>query len=97
MEQSDDRPPTDFTNTILGESRQGTTGVLAGPPKRQRIEESITFTEEDARRVQFPHNDAVVLSLNIANYIMRRILVEDRKSTRLNSSHSGESRMPSSA
>ena len=26
-----------------------------------------------------------------------RILLEDRKSTRLNSSHSGESRMPSSA
>ena len=26
-----------------------------------------------------------------------RILAEDRKSTRLNSSHSGESRMPSSA
>ena len=31
------------------------------------------------------------------DYIIRRLLERDRKSTRLNSSHSGESRMPSSA
>ena len=80
MGQSDDRPPTDFTNTISGESRQGTTGVLAGPPKRQRIEESITFTEVDAWGVQFPHNDAIVVSLNIANYDVRRILVDNGSS-----------------
>ena len=80
MEQSDDQPPTDFTNTVSGESRQKTTGVLAGPPKRQRIEESITFTEEDARGVQFLHNDAVVVSLIIANYDVRRILVDNGSS-----------------
>ena len=80
MGQSDDRPPIDFTNTISGESRQGTTDVLDGPPKRQRIEEFITFTKEDARGVQFPHNDAVVVSLNIANYDVRRILVDNGSS-----------------
>ena len=33
----------------------------------------------------------------VAEYRNELIVIEDRKSTRLNSSHSGESRMPSSA
>ena len=33
----------------------------------------------------------------VKNYLNSRFYWEDRKSTRLNSSHSGESRMPSSA
>ena len=40
------------------------------------MEESITFTEEDAREIQFPHNDAVVVSLNIADYDVCHILVD---------------------
>ena len=80
MERSDNRPPTDFANAISEESRQGAAGVLAGPPKRQKIEESITFTEEDAQGVQFSHNDVVVVSLNIANYDVRRILVDNGSS-----------------
>ncbi|XP_073106888.1 uncharacterized protein [Elaeis guineensis] len=79
-ERSDNRPSTDFANTISDESRRGAIGVFAGPPKRQKIEESITFTEEDAQKVQFPHNDAVVVSLNIANYEIHRILVDNRSS-----------------
>ena len=53
---------------------------MAVPPKRQKIEEPITFTEEDAQGVQFPHNDAVVVSLNIANYDVRRMLVDNGSS-----------------
>lgn len=45
------------------------------PTKRQRTEEIITFSEEDAQGVQYPHNDAVVIEINIANYDVRRILV----------------------
>ena len=40
----------------------------------------------------------IVFGRNIINFLRRKqIGEEDRKSTRLNSSHSGESRMPSSA
>ena len=80
MEWLDNRPPSDFANTISGGSRQEATNVLAVPPKRQKIEEPITFTEEDAQGVQFPHNDVVVIFLNIANYDVRRILVDNRSS-----------------
>ena len=48
------------------------------------------------------HDSGNVFSINslntiIANAMESSKLGEDRKSTRLNSSHSGESRMPSSA
>ena len=79
-EWPDDRPPTDSANTILGGSRQETTNIPAVSPKRQKTEEPITFTEEDAQGVQFPHNDAVVVSLNIANYDVHRILVDNESS-----------------
>ena len=50
----------------------------------------------------FDHDPSVIAVLDEAQFIGRRVRVwrtgwADRKSTRLNSSHSGESRMPSSA
>ena len=42
-------------------------------------------------------NDSVDLTAGLAAAPKSRPLIRDRKSTRLNSSHSGESRMPSSA
>ena len=40
---------------------------------------------------------ATELKSNLGKYLLLAATEEDRKSTRLNSSHSGESRMPSSA
>ena len=74
---SDDQPSPDFVNVISGESRPEATSTSAAPLKRQKVEEPIAFTEEDAQGVQFPHNDAVVVSLNIANYDVRRILIDN--------------------
>ena len=48
---------------------------------------SITFDEDDRVDIQDPHHDSLVITL----------FISDRKSTRLNSSHSAKSRMPSSA
>ena len=79
-EQHEDRPPIGIINTISGGPRRGATSGSIGPPKRQRTEESITFIEEDAQEIQFPHNDAVVVSLNIADYDVRRILVDSESS-----------------
>ena len=44
-----------------------------------------------------PELDAVVLATPVPTHAELAVRVLDRKSTRLNSSHSGESRMPSSA
>ena len=45
--------------------------------KRWRIKEPIAFTDEDTQGVRFSHNDMVVISLNIANYDVHRILVDN--------------------
>ena len=45
--------------------RSGGYGDLA---KKQKTEKIITFSKEDAQGIQFPHNNAVVVSLNIMNY-----------------------------
>ena len=48
--------------------------------KRQRSKEAITFSEEDTNGVQFLYNDVIVVSLNVANYDVRRILVDNGSS-----------------
>ena len=48
--------------------------------KRQKLEEAITFFEEDAEGVQFLHNDMVVVSLNIINYDVCYILIDNESS-----------------
>ena len=79
-EWPDDQPLPDSINAISRESRREATSIPAASPKRQKVEEPITFTEVDTQGVQFPHNDAVIVSLNIANYDVRRILVDNGSS-----------------
>ena len=38
---------------------------------------AITFTDEDAGRIHHPHNDAIVITLLIADYTTRRVLVDN--------------------
>ena len=40
----------------------------------------ITFTEEDARKVFHPHNDALIVILEIANYSTRHVLIDNGSS-----------------
>ena len=47
---------------------------------KDKYEEVITFFREDAKGIQFSYNDAVVVSLNIKNYNVHRILVDDESS-----------------
>ena len=42
---------------------------------------AIIFTYEDARRLHHPHDDAIVITLTIANYTTRRVLVDNGSST----------------
>ncbi|XP_073109694.1 uncharacterized protein [Elaeis guineensis] len=48
--------------------------------KKQKTEEPITFIEEDVQGVQFLHNDAVVVNLNIINYDAHRVLIDNESS-----------------
>ena len=41
---------------------------------------AITFTDEDAGRIHHPHDDAIVITLLIANYTTRRVLVDNGSS-----------------
>ena len=43
-------------------------------------EQAITFTDEDAGRVHHPHDDAIVITLLIANYTTRRLLIDNGSS-----------------
>ena len=43
-------------------------------------EPTITFTDEDAGRIHHPHDDAIVITLLIADYTTRRVLVDNGSS-----------------
>ena len=47
-------------------------------PKMARINNlDIRFSEEDARRLHHPHDDALVVSLRVRDYNMHRVLVDN--------------------
>ncbi|XP_030964145.1 uncharacterized protein LOC115985331 [Quercus lobata] len=50
------------------------------PKARSTDEQAITFTDEDAERIHHPHDDAIVITLLIADYITRRVLVDNGSS-----------------
>ena len=48
-------------------------------PKMLRIDNPVIgFSENDARRLHHPHDDALVVSLQIGDYNMHRVLVNRR-------------------
>ena len=40
-------------------------------------EQAITFMDEDPRRIHHPHDDAIVLTLLIVDYITRKVLIDN--------------------
>ena len=50
-------------------------------PKMARIDNPvIRFSEEDARRLHHPHDDALVVNLRVRDYNMHRVLVDNGSS-----------------
>ena len=47
---------------------------------RTTDEKAITFMDEDVERVHYPHDDAIVITLLIADYTTRRVLVDNGSS-----------------
>ena len=77
------RPPLGEIRVIIGGTSTGQSSKsrktylkvvqndqLSGRSPRMRTtdEEAITFMDEDAERVHHPHDDAIVITLLIANY-----------------------------
>ena len=46
-------------------------------------EPTINFTNEDARRLHHPHDDAIVITLTITNYTTRRVLIDNGSSANI--------------
>ena len=49
--------------------------------KKKRTKDVISFSENDVKMIQTPHNDAVIVSMMIVNYDIKRVLVDNRSST----------------
>ena len=50
------------------------------PRERTIDKQAITFTEDEAKRIHYPHNDAIVITLLIADYTTRRVLMDNGSS-----------------
>ena len=50
---------------------------------RTTDKQAITFTDEDAKKVQHPHDDAIVIISLIADYTTRKVLVDNGSSTNI--------------
>uniref|UniRef100_A0A2N9HNT3 Uncharacterized protein n=1 Tax=Fagus sylvatica TaxID=28930 RepID=A0A2N9HNT3_FAGSY len=55
--------------------------VVQRPPKNVRLDDQIiSFSEEDARGTHQPHDDALVITINIAGFTRRRVMVDNGSS-----------------
>ena len=55
--------------------------ISGRPPRMIREDEpAIIFTNEDARRLHHPHDDAIIITLVIGNYTTRRVLIDNESS-----------------
>jgi hypothetical protein len=55
--------------------------VVQRPPKNVRLyDQIISFSEEDARGTHQPHDDTLVITINIAGFTTRRVMVDNGSS-----------------
>ncbi|XP_065617618.1 uncharacterized protein LOC136062473 [Quercus suber] len=79
MEESS-RPPFGEIRVIIGSTSTGQSSKskkMYLKVTRQTDEPTISFTDEEAERIHHPHNDAIVITLLIVDYITRRVLVDN--------------------
>uniref|UniRef100_A0A2N9GGQ7 Reverse transcriptase/retrotransposon-derived protein RNase H-like domain-containing protein n=1 Tax=Fagus sylvatica TaxID=28930 RepID=A0A2N9GGQ7_FAGSY len=55
--------------------------VVQRPPKNVRLDDQIiSFSEEDVRGTHQPHDDALVITMNVAGFTTRRVMVDNGSS-----------------
>lgn len=76
LEELTERPASGNVGTIIGR-------IAGGSPSKwlkiEEVDEVITFMWADAG-VQYPHDDLMVISLNIVNYDVNCVFVDNRSS-----------------
>ena len=64
-------------NMIIGGEIPKEKRIKRTQKKKYRLS-NITFGQEDGQHVQYPHNDALVISAHIQNFLVKRLLIDDR-------------------
>ena len=49
-------------------------------PKKRKTDDEITFSEADLKGIKYPHDNFIVVALNIFNYDVHHVLVGNRSS-----------------
>ncbi|XP_070039843.1 uncharacterized protein [Nicotiana tomentosiformis] len=85
-----EEPPRQTINLIFGGNEiNGVTFMAAKKMKvsithsKRLRQDDITFTEEDADGLLLPHNDAMVISLNVLDSKIKRVVVDPRSSANI--------------
>ncbi len=61
----------------------GDTARMARMPLRKESVEQIVFTDQDLEGVQLPHSDALVITLRIGKFNVKRILIDPGSSAEI--------------
>ena len=69
-----------FRSLRKATQRQVNSVHMIPPFKQRRMNQDMTFNKADARGVRQPHNDPLVIMLNIEGFNTKRILVDNRSS-----------------
>ena len=80
-EETHAQPMVGMINMISTGSRLWETDDLESSSKCQQGDDDIIFFKEDLQEVQTPRNDATIIFMTIANYDVKRYLVDNRSST----------------
>ena len=61
----------------------GDSALMAPRPLKKESVEQIVFTNQDLERVQLPHSDALVITLRIEEFDVKRILIDPGSSAEI--------------
>ncbi|XP_070057368.1 uncharacterized protein [Nicotiana tomentosiformis] len=73
----------EINGVTFSEAKKIKKSVTHNKRLREVAEDDITFTEEDADGLLLPHNDSLVITLNVLDFKIKRVLVDPGSSTNI--------------